>query len=112
MKMLLLGGGAKATGKNAAAIGGGAIADQENAVAVGQGAQSLVEGGVALGARSKVEAKNSVALGQDAVATEATGTSFLTNRDASQSNGVISVGSAGKNAVLPMLKMAQLTRMR
>ncbi len=91
-----VGGGAKATGKNAAAIGGGAIADQENAVAVGQGAQSLVEGGVALGARSKVEAKNSVALGQDAVATEATGTSFLTNRDASQSNGVISVGSAGK----------------
>ncbi|HCW3620117.1 TPA: trimeric autotransporter adhesin Ata [Acinetobacter baumannii] len=91
-----VGGGAKATGKNTAAIGGGAIADQENAVAVGQGAQSLVEGGVALGARSKVEAKNSVALGQDAVATEATGTSFLTNRDASQSNGVISVGSAGK----------------
>ncbi|HFG6988689.1 trimeric autotransporter adhesin Ata [Acinetobacter baumannii] len=91
-----VGGGAKATGKNAAAIGGGAIADQENAVSVGQGAQSLVEGGVALGARSKVEAKNSVALGQDAVATEATGTSFLTNRDASQSNGVISVGSAGK----------------
>ncbi|MGA6298775.1 trimeric autotransporter adhesin Ata [Acinetobacter baumannii] len=91
-----VGGGAKATGKNAAAIGGGAIADQENAVAVGQGAQSLVEGGVALGARSKVEANNSVALGQDAVATEATGTSFLTNRDASQSNGVISVGSAGK----------------
>ncbi|MDC5416647.1 trimeric autotransporter adhesin Ata [Acinetobacter baumannii] len=91
-----VGGGAKATGKNAAAIGGGAIADQENAVAVGQGAQSLVEGGVALGARSKVEAKNSVALGQDAVATEAIGTSFLTNRDASQSNGVISVGSAGK----------------
>ncbi|MDC4574390.1 trimeric autotransporter adhesin Ata [Acinetobacter baumannii] len=91
-----VGGGAKAAGKNAAAIGGGAIADQENAVAVGQGAQSLVEGGVALGARSKVEAKNSVALGQDAVATEATGTSFLTNRDASQSNGVISVGSAGK----------------
>ncbi|HFF5286742.1 TPA: trimeric autotransporter adhesin Ata [Acinetobacter baumannii] len=91
-----VGGGAKATGKNAAAIGGGAIADQENAVAVGQGAQSLVQGGVALGARSKVEAKNSVALGQDAVATEATGTSFLTNRDASQSNGVISVGSAGK----------------
>ncbi|EZI52213.1 phage T7 tail fiber family protein [Acinetobacter baumannii 25442_7] len=91
-----VGGGAKATGKNAAAIGGGAIAYQENAVAVGQGAQSLVEGGVALGARSKVEAKNSVALGQDAVATEATGTSFLTNRDASQSNGVISVGSAGK----------------
>ncbi|XZW36906.1 trimeric autotransporter adhesin Ata [Acinetobacter baumannii] len=91
-----VGGGAKATGKNATAIGGGAIADQENAVAVGQGAQSLVEGGVALGARSKVEAKNSVALGQDAVATEATGTSFLTNRDASQSNGVISVGSAGK----------------
>ncbi|MBU0421353.1 trimeric autotransporter adhesin Ata [Acinetobacter baumannii] len=91
-----VGGGAKATGKNAAAIGGGAIADQENAVAVGQGAQSLVEGGVALGARSKVEAKNSVALGQDAVTTEATGTSFLTNRDASQSNGVISVGSAGK----------------
>ncbi|EYD34172.1 phage T7 tail fiber family protein [Acinetobacter baumannii 25493_8] len=91
-----VGGGAKATGKNAAAIGGGAIADQENAVAVGQGAQSLVEGGVAVGARSKVEAKNSVALGQDAVATEATGTSFLTNRDASQSNGVISVGSAGK----------------
>ncbi|HFG6966585.1 TPA: trimeric autotransporter adhesin Ata [Acinetobacter baumannii] len=91
-----VGGGAKATGKNAAAIGGGAIADQENAVAVGQGAQSLVEGGVALGTRSKVEAKNSVALGQDAVATEATGSSFLTNRDASQSNGVISVGSAGK----------------
>ncbi|EPB3623936.1 trimeric autotransporter adhesin Ata [Acinetobacter baumannii] len=91
-----VGGGAKAAGKNAAAIGGGAIADQENAVAVGQGAQSLVEGGVALGARSKVEAKNSVALGQDAVATEATETSFLTNRDASQSNGVISVGSAGK----------------
>ncbi|MDV7383534.1 trimeric autotransporter adhesin Ata [Acinetobacter baumannii] len=91
-----VGGGAKATGKNAAAIGGGAIADQENAVAVGQGAQSLVEGGVALGARSKVEAKNSVALGQDAVATEATGTSFMTNRDASQFNGVISVGSAGK----------------
>ncbi|MGQ0858120.1 trimeric autotransporter adhesin Ata [Acinetobacter baumannii] len=91
-----VGGGAKAAGKNAAAIGGGAIADQENAVAVGQGAQSLVEGGVALGARSKVEAKNSVALGQDAVATEATGTSFLTNRDASKSNGVISVGSAGK----------------
>ncbi|WP_111810960.1 trimeric autotransporter adhesin Ata [Acinetobacter baumannii] len=91
-----VGGGAKAAGKNAAAIGGGAIADQENAVAVGQGAQSLVEGGVALGARSKVEAKNSVALGQDAVATKATGTSFLTNRDASQSNGVISVGSAGK----------------
>ncbi|RZG62894.1 trimeric autotransporter adhesin Ata [Acinetobacter baumannii] len=91
-----VGGGAKATGKNAAAIGGGAIADQENAVAVGQGAQSLVEGGVALGARSKVEAKNSVALGQDAVATEATGSSFLTNRDATQSNGVISVGSAGK----------------
>ncbi|MDC5151603.1 trimeric autotransporter adhesin Ata [Acinetobacter baumannii] len=91
-----VGGGAKATGKNAAAIGGSAIADQENAVAVGQGAQSLVEGGVALGARSKVEAKNSVALGQDAVATEATGTSFLTNRDASQSNGVISVGSTGK----------------
>ncbi|EXB05301.1 phage T7 tail fiber family protein, partial [Acinetobacter sp. 1396970] len=51
---------------------------------------------VALGARSKVEAKNSVALGQDAVATEATGSSFLTNRDASKSNGVISVGSAGK----------------
>ncbi|MEQ1346071.1 trimeric autotransporter adhesin Ata [Acinetobacter seifertii] len=91
-----VGGGAKATGKNAAAIGGGAIADQENAVAVGQGAQSLVEGGVALGARSKVEAQNSVALGQDAVATEATGSSFLTNRDASKSNGVISVGSAGK----------------
>ncbi|MGQ1593540.1 trimeric autotransporter adhesin Ata [Acinetobacter baumannii] len=91
-----VGGGAKATGKNAAAIGGGAIADQENAVAVGQGAQSLVEGGVALGASSKVEAKNSVALGQDAVATEATETSFLTNRDASQSNGVISVGAAGK----------------
>ncbi len=91
-----VGGGAKATGKNAAAIGGGAIADQENAVAVGQGAQSLVEGGVALGARSKVEAKNSVALGQDAVATEATGSSFLTNRDTTQSNGVISVGSAGK----------------
>ncbi|MCG8285860.1 trimeric autotransporter adhesin Ata [Acinetobacter seifertii] len=91
-----VGGGAKAVGKNAAAIGGGAIADQENAVAVGQGAQSLVEGGVALGARSKVEAKNSVALGQDAVATEATGSSFLTNRDASKSNGVISVGSAGK----------------
>ena len=91
-----VGGGAKAAGKNAAAIGGGAIADQENAVAVGQGAQSLVEGGVALGARSKVEAQNSVALGQDAVATEATGSSFLTNRDASKSNGVISVGSAGK----------------
>ncbi|WP_042077600.1 trimeric autotransporter adhesin Ata [Acinetobacter nosocomialis] len=91
-----VGGGAKAKGKNAAAIGGGAIADQENAVAVGQGAQSLVEGGVALGALSKVEAKNSVALGQDAVATEATGSSFLTNRDASKSNGVISVGSAGK----------------
>ncbi len=91
-----VGGGAKAAGKNAAAIGGGAIADQENAVAIGQGAQSLVEGGVALGARSKVEAKNSVALGQDAVATEATGSSFLTNRDASKSNGVISVGSAGK----------------
>ncbi|WP_336169359.1 trimeric autotransporter adhesin Ata [Acinetobacter sp. 161(2023)] len=91
-----VGGGAKAVGKNAAAIGGGAIADQENAVAVGQGAQSLVEGGVALGARSKVEAKNSVALGQDAVATEATGNSFLTNRDASKSNGVISVGSAEK----------------
>ncbi len=91
-----VGGGAKAKGKNAAAIGGGAIADQENAVAVGQGAQSLVEGGVALGARSKVEAKNSVALGQDAVATEATASSFLTNRDASKSNGVISVGSAGK----------------
>ncbi|NUG12067.1 trimeric autotransporter adhesin Ata [Acinetobacter seifertii] len=91
-----VGGGAKAAGKNAAAIGGGAIADQENAVAVGQGAQSLVEGGIALGARSKVEAKNSVALGQDAVATEATGSSFLTNRDASKSNGVISVGSAGK----------------
>ncbi|MGV2455432.1 UNVERIFIED_CONTAM: trimeric autotransporter adhesin Ata [Acinetobacter seifertii] len=91
-----VGGGAKAAGKNAAAIGGGAIADQENAVAVGQGAQSLVEGGVALGARSKVEAKNSVALGQDAVATEATGSSFLTNRDASKSNGVISIGSAGK----------------
>jgi len=91
-----VGGGAKAAGKNAAAIGGGAIADQENAVAVGQGAQSLVEGGVALGARSKVEAKNSVALGQDAVATEATGSSFLTNRDASKSNGVISVGSVGK----------------
>ncbi|MDR2249118.1 trimeric autotransporter adhesin Ata [Acinetobacter sp.] len=91
-----VGGGAKAVGKNAAAIGGGAIADQENAVAVGQSAQSLVEGGVALGARSKVEAKNSVALGQDAVATEATGSSFLTNRDASKSNGVISVGSTGK----------------
>ncbi|WP_151789294.1 trimeric autotransporter adhesin Ata [Acinetobacter seifertii] len=91
-----VGGGAKAAGKNAAAIGGGAIADQENAVAVGQGAQSLVEGGVALGARSKVEAQNSVALGQDAVAIEATGSSFLTNRDASKSNGVISVGSAGK----------------
>ena len=91
-----VGGGAKAAGKNAAAIGGGAIADQENAVAVGQGAQSLVEGGVALGARSIVEAKNSVALGQDAVATEATGSSFLTNRDASKSNGVISVGAAGK----------------
>ncbi|NUF84456.1 trimeric autotransporter adhesin Ata [Acinetobacter seifertii] len=91
-----VGGGAKAAGKNAAAIGGGAIADQENAVAIGQGAQSLVEGSVALGARSKVEAKNSVALGQDAVATEATGSSFLTNRDASKSNGVISVGSAGK----------------
>ncbi|MGN5765348.1 ESPR-type extended signal peptide-containing protein, partial [Acinetobacter calcoaceticus] len=91
-----IGGGAKATGKNAAAIGGGALADQENAVAVGQGAQSLVAGGVALGARSRVEAENSVALGQDAVATEATGNSFLTNRDASMSNGVISVGSAGK----------------
>ncbi|WP_312050265.1 ESPR-type extended signal peptide-containing protein, partial [Acinetobacter courvalinii] len=91
-----IGGGAKATGKNAAAIGGGALADQENAVAVGQGAQSLVVGGVALGARSRVEAENSVALGQDAVATEATGNSFLTNRDASMSNGVISVGSAGK----------------
>ena len=91
-----IGGGAKATGKNSAAIGGGAIADQENAVAVGQGAQSMVVGGVALGARSRVEAENSVALGQDAVATEATGSSFLTNRDASMSNGVVSVGSAGK----------------
>jgi len=91
-----VGGGAKATGKNSAAIGGGAIADQENAVAVGQGAQSMVVGGVALGARSRVEAENSVALGQDAVATETTGSSFLTNRDASMSNGVISVGSAGK----------------
>ncbi|MCH7315325.1 trimeric autotransporter adhesin Ata [Acinetobacter sp. ANC 3882] len=91
-----VGGGAKATGKNSAAIGGGAIADQENAVAVGQGAQSMVVGGVALGARSRVEAENSVALGQDAVATEATGSSFLTNRDASMSNGVVSVGSAGK----------------
>ncbi|WP_433847154.1 ESPR-type extended signal peptide-containing protein [Acinetobacter proteolyticus] len=91
-----IGGGAKASGKNSAAIGGGAVADQENAVAVGQGAQSLVAGGVALGARSRVEAENSVALGQDAVATEATGNSFLTNRDASMSNGVISVGSAGK----------------
>ncbi|MFK4048370.1 trimeric autotransporter adhesin Ata [Acinetobacter venetianus] len=91
-----VGGGAKATGKNSAAIGGGAIADQENAVAVGQGAQSLVVGGVALGARSRVDAENSVALGQDAIATEATGSSFLTNRDASMSNGVISVGSAGK----------------
>ncbi|MDH2535678.1 trimeric autotransporter adhesin Ata [Acinetobacter baumannii] len=91
-----IGSGAQATGDNSAAIGKGAEATNENAVAVGQGAQSLVEGGVALGARSKVEAKNSVALGQDAVATEATGTSFLTNRDASQSNGVISVGSAGK----------------
>ncbi|MCH7382398.1 trimeric autotransporter adhesin Ata [Acinetobacter dispersus] len=91
-----IGGGAKATGKNSAAIGGGALADQENAVAVGQGAQSMVVGGVALGARSRVEAENSVALGQDAVATEATGSSFLTNRDASMSNGVVSVGSAGK----------------
>ncbi|QHH94568.1 trimeric autotransporter adhesin Ata [Acinetobacter gyllenbergii] len=91
-----IGGGAKASGKNSAAIGGGAVADQENAVAVGQGAQSLVAGGVALGARSRVEAENSVALGQDAVATEATGNSFLTNRDASMSNGVISVGSEGK----------------
>ncbi|WP_332606223.1 ESPR-type extended signal peptide-containing protein, partial [Acinetobacter sp. ESBL14] len=91
-----VGGGAKATGKNSAAIGGGAIADQENAVAVGQGAQSMVVGGVALGARSRVEAENSVALGQDAVATEATGNSFLTNRDASMSNGVVSVGSVGK----------------
>ncbi|MCR4531136.1 trimeric autotransporter adhesin Ata [Acinetobacter venetianus] len=91
-----VGGGAKATGKNSAAIGGGSIADQENAVAVGQGAQSLVVGGVALGARSRVDAENSVALGQDAIATEATGSSFLTNRDASMSNGVISVGSAGK----------------
>ncbi|RZG87324.1 trimeric autotransporter adhesin Ata [Acinetobacter venetianus] len=91
-----VGGGAKATGKNSAALGGGAIADQENAVAVGQGAQSLVVGGVALGARSRVDAENSVALGQDAIATEATGSSFLTNRDASMSNGVISVGSAGK----------------
>ncbi|USA53618.1 trimeric autotransporter adhesin Ata [Acinetobacter sp. C32I] len=91
-----IGGGAKATGKNSAAIGGGAVADQENAVAVGQGAQSMVVGGVALGARSRVEAENSVALGQDAVATEATGSSFLTNRDASMSNGVVSVGSAGK----------------
>ncbi|WP_343620993.1 ESPR-type extended signal peptide-containing protein [Acinetobacter proteolyticus] len=91
-----IGGGAKASGKNSAAIGGGAVADQENAVAVGQGAQSLVAGGVALGARSRVEAENSVALGQDAVATEATGNSFLTNRNASMSNGVISVGSAGK----------------
>ncbi len=91
-----VGGGAKATGKNSAAIGGGAIADQENAVAVGQGAQSLVVGGVALGARSRVDAENSVALGQDAIATEATGSSFLTNRDASMSNGVISIGSAGK----------------
>ncbi|WP_031234837.1 trimeric autotransporter adhesin Ata [Acinetobacter sp. COS3] len=91
-----VGGGAKATGKNSAAIGGGAIADQENAVAVGQGAQSLVVGGVALGARSRVDAENSVALGQDAIATEAIGSSFLTNRDASMSNGVISVGSAGK----------------
>ncbi|HCW6394491.1 TPA: trimeric autotransporter adhesin Ata [Acinetobacter baumannii] len=93
---LAIGAFSESKGKKSVAIGTGAIADQENAVAVGQGAQSLVEGGVALGARSKVEAKNSVALGQDAVATEATGTSFLTNRDASQSNGVISVGSAGK----------------
>ncbi|QHH96179.1 trimeric autotransporter adhesin Ata [Acinetobacter dispersus] len=91
-----IGGGAKATGKNSAAIGGGALADQENAVAVGQGAQSMVVGGVALGARSRVDAENSVALGQDAVATEATGSSFLTNRNASMSNGVVSVGSAGK----------------
>ncbi|WP_335953909.1 ESPR-type extended signal peptide-containing protein [Acinetobacter higginsii] len=91
-----IGGGAKATGKNSAAIGGGAVADQENAVAVGQGAQSMVVGGVALGARSRVEAENSVALGQDAIATAATGDSFLTNRDASKSNGVISVGSDGK----------------
>ncbi len=91
-----VGGGAKATGKNSAAIGGGAIADQENAVAVGQGAQSMVVGGVALGARSRVEAENSVALGQDSVATKATGNSFLTNRDAAMSNGVVSVGSAGK----------------
>ncbi|MDO3665778.1 ESPR-type extended signal peptide-containing protein [Acinetobacter higginsii] len=91
-----IGGGAKATGKNSAAIGGGALADQENAVAVGQGAQSMVVGGVALGARSRVEAENSVALGQDAIATAATGDSFLTNRDASKSNGVISVGSDGK----------------
>uniref|UniRef100_UPI003F5476FF trimeric autotransporter adhesin Ata n=1 Tax=Acinetobacter gyllenbergii TaxID=134534 RepID=UPI003F5476FF len=91
-----IGGGAKATGKNSAAIGGGAVADQENAVAVGQGAQSMVVGGVALGARSRVEAENSVALGQDAIATAATGDSFLTNRDASMSNGVVSVGSAGK----------------
>ncbi|MCH7297300.1 ESPR-type extended signal peptide-containing protein [Acinetobacter higginsii] len=91
-----IGGGAKAAGKNSAAIGGGAVADQENAVAVGQGAQSMVVGGVALGARSRVEAENSVALGQDAIATAATGDSFLTNRDASKSNGVISVGSDGK----------------
>ena len=91
-----IGKDAKAAGKNSAAIGGGAIADQENAVAVGQNAQSMVSGGVALGARSRVEAENSVALGQDAVATQAKGNSFLTNRDASMSNGVISVGSAGK----------------
>ncbi|MCU4502107.1 trimeric autotransporter adhesin Ata [Acinetobacter sp. WU_MDCI_Abxe161] len=91
-----IGKNAKAAGKNSAAIGGGAIADQENAVAVGQNAQSMVSGGVALGARSRVEAENSVALGQDAVATQAKGNSFLTNRDASMSNGVISVGSAGK----------------
>ncbi|MDX8236876.1 trimeric autotransporter adhesin Ata [Acinetobacter pittii] len=91
-----IGKNAKAAGKNSAAIGGGAIADQENAVAVGQNAQSMVSGGVALGARSRVEAENSVALGQDAVATQVKGNSFLTNRDASMSNGVISVGSAGK----------------
>ncbi|NIE97823.1 adhesin [Acinetobacter sp. Tr-809] len=91
-----IGGGAKASGKNSAAIGGGAVADQENAVAVGQGAQSMVVGGVALGARSRVEAENSVALGQDAIATATTGDSFLTNRDASMSNGVVSVGSSGK----------------
>ncbi|QER40079.1 hypothetical protein F2A31_10265 [Acinetobacter suaedae] len=91
-----IGSGAQATGKNSAAIGGGAVADQENAVAVGQDARSMVTGGVALGARSRVEAENSVALGQDAVATQATGNSFLTNRDASMSNGVVSVGSAGK----------------